>query len=37
MGLELGGGDDKKHTETDRLNSAILHLMHLYETCDIPH
>lgn len=31
MGLESGGGDDKKYTETDRLNSAILHLMYLYE------
>lgn len=31
MGLELGGGDDRKHMETDCCNSAILHLMHLYD------
>lgn len=31
MGFELDGGDDRKHTETDCLNSDILHLMHLYD------
>lgn len=30
MRFVSGGGDDKKHTETDCLNSVTLYSMHLY-------
>ena len=31
MRFESGGGDDRKHTETDCLNSVTLRSKHLYD------